>query len=199
MEKYLEAASQALDEVRPETLFTLKPGPKRPARVVARAVIGRFARRAWRRPLVGSELERLVGLYEKASKKGLDFEPAVKVSLKAVLASPHFLFRIERDKPGDEPYAISDYELASRLSYFLWSTMLDDELLRLAGQGKLRDPKVLETQVQRMVASPKFEEFALVRGPMAARARALHDSPARPPEVPRLHALAARRDGGRDG
>ncbi len=111
-------------------------------------------------------------LYDGATKRGASFEDAVKLTMKAVLVSPHFLFRIEREQTGDKPYQISDYELASRLSYFLWASMPDGELLGLAAKKKLRDPKILEAQVRRLIADPKVRcNGAKFRRAMAAYAR----------------------------
>ena len=85
---------------------------------------------------------------------------AVRTAMKALLVSPKFLFRIETDQPSKEPYPIGDYEMASRLSYFLWSSMPDDELFRLAAEKKLHDPKTLEAQVRRMIRDPKARALA---------------------------------------
>ena len=99
-------------------------------------------------------------LFSGATARGANFEDAVKQALKVVLVSPHFLFRIENQQKSAAPYLVNDWELASRLSYFLWSSMPDGELLNLAAKKKLRDPKILEAQVRRLIASPKFESFA---------------------------------------
>ena len=104
----------------------------------ARKVLAAFAHKAFRRPIRPDELTRLVKLYEVAEKQGDPFEDAIKLPLKAVLASPHFLYRVEAD-PADPAMvrSLSDHELAVRLSYFLWSTMPDAELLALADKGAL--------------------------------------------------------------
>jgi hypothetical protein len=127
-----------------------------PPREAARAIVTRFATRAFRRPVKPDEVDRLLALYDQADKEGERFENAVRAALEAVLVWPHFLFRVELDPPGSQPgtsYPIGEYELASRLSYFLWSTMPDDELFALAAQGRLRQN--LEAQVRRMLADPK--------------------------------------------
>jgi hypothetical protein len=105
-------------------------------------------------------VDGLLQLYDGAIKRGAAYEDAVKLGLKAVLISPAFLFRIESDgsKPGT--YPIDDYALASRLSYFLWSSMPDDALFRLAAEKRLRQPGVLEAQVRRMLRDPKASAFA---------------------------------------
>jgi hypothetical protein len=124
----------------------------------ARRILDRFAARAFRRPLAAGESDRLIALYDDARKKGKAFVPAVRQGLWSILVSPHFLFRVERDTPDrDEAGSVklTDWELASRLSYFLWSTMPDAALLDLAARGKLRDPAVLKEQARRMTADPK--------------------------------------------
>ena len=102
-----------------------------------------------------------------ARKQGDSFEEGIAAALEGVLVSPNFLYRIEHDQPaaaGHTAVPVSDYELASRLSYFLWSSMPDEELLRLARRGRLRQPAVLEAQVTRMLRDPKslalVENFA---------------------------------------
>ena len=124
----------------------------------ARKILDRFAARAFRRPLAPGESDRLIALYDDARTKGKGFVPAVRQGLWSILVSPHFLFRLERDTADrDESGSVrlSDWELASRLSYFLWSTMPDAALLDLAARGKLRDPAVLKEQARRMLADPK--------------------------------------------
>ncbi|NVB42580.1 DUF1592 domain-containing protein [Pseudenhygromyxa sp. WMMC2535] len=124
-----------------------------------RQVIDEFVTRAWRRPLTTAEVDDLMGLYATVETEGGEFEDALRLVLSAALTSPHFIFRVELDPtPEDlEPHPLSDYELASRLSYFLWSSMPDDELFALAREGKLQDQQVLEQQVDRMLADSKSE------------------------------------------
>ncbi|MEW6161657.1 MAG: DUF1592 domain-containing protein, partial [Verrucomicrobiota bacterium] len=142
----------------PEThrrIFTRQPGPNNQAEV-AREIIGNFARRAFRRPVASRELDRLMQLFQAADGQGETFEQSVKVALTAVLVSPHFLFRGELQPEPDNPKAvheINEFALASRLSYFLWSTMPDEELFALAEKKALR--KNLATQVKRMLRHPK--------------------------------------------
>src|SRR5690606_24481807 len=111
-----------------------------------RKIVGDMARRAFRRPVNDSELEPYLGLFAKSVSRGTSFNESLAGALQALLVSPDFLFRIENSGSPDEQIAgavrINDYEFASRLSYFLWSSMPDDELLSLADQGKLRDPEV---------------------------------------------------------
>jgi hypothetical protein len=125
----------------------------------ARAIVEKFTRRAWRRPIAPAEVDRLMGLYDTARAQGDGFEAGVKLALKATLISPHFLFIGEAPGAGapsprdSGPQPLDEFALASRLSYFLWSSMPDDELLDLAERGQLRAH--LPAQVKRMIASPK--------------------------------------------
>jgi len=117
----------------------------------ARAIIGSFAKRAFRRPVTTEEVDRLIKFFELAQKNGDSFEKSVKLALQAVLVSPHFLFR-ELPLSADVPkkaYEVDEFTLASRLSYFLWSSMPDEELFALAERGELR--KNLDAQVKRML------------------------------------------------
>jgi mono/diheme cytochrome c family protein len=122
----------------------------------ARAILTDFTLRAWRRPAHAEEVDRLMELYRFARSNGEDFHGGVKHAMKGVLVSSSFLFRGEPERDeANGLHQIGEYELASRLSYFLWSSMPDDELLQLAGAGRLRDN--LEPQVKRMLASPKAD------------------------------------------
>jgi mono/diheme cytochrome c family protein len=127
-------------------------------REAAKGVLERFARRAFRRPVVPDELGRLLALYDRGLKQGKSHAGAVRLALWSVLVSPHFLFRVERDSADRDDAGhvrLGDWELASRLSYFLWSTMPDDALFALAAKGRLRDPEVLRGEVRRMLADPR--------------------------------------------
>jgi hypothetical protein len=139
-----------------------EPPPDGKDVAAASMILRNFAHRAFRRPVVNAEVDRLVAIYKKARASGDAFEPALKLALQAVLVSPHFLFRIERDRPTDSPDGVADlgpYEVASRLSYFLWSSMPDDELLSAAARGKLLDEATLGEQTKRMLADPKAWAF----------------------------------------
>lgn len=133
-----------------------KPGEES---AVANEVFTRFAARAYRREVTPEEVERLTALVMTVMDDGAKFEEAVKVGLAAVLVSPHFLYRWEVDpeREGTEARSLNSYELASRLSYFLWSSMPDDELFALAAEDRLVDPEVLQAQTRRMLADPKAE------------------------------------------
>jgi hypothetical protein len=125
----------------------------------ARHIIENLATRAYRRPATPQEVQKLASLAALVQKKD-SFEESIRVVLEAVLMSPNFLFRIEQDQPAALPagagaYPVSDYELASRLSYFLWSSMPDDELMQAAAKRLLRQPSVLNAELQRMLGDPK--------------------------------------------
>jgi hypothetical protein len=141
-----------------DAICIAKPGKDLPERDAAKKVIARFASRAYRRPASDAEVTRLLGFYDKAIAKGGVFENGVRAMMKPVLVSPNFLFRLEQDRApqSDEKSSrVSDHELASRLSYFIWSSMPDDALFALADQNKLSDPGVLQSEVKRMLADPK--------------------------------------------
>ncbi len=167
----------------------------------AEAAIRAFATRAYRRPAEPGEVARLTRFVELAEQNGQPFEKGIQLAFEAALVSPHFLFRVEMDRnnPKREPFAInpvSEYELASRLSYFLWSTMPDDELFKLADAKSLRTD--LEAQVRRMLKGPQGEstdrEF---RRPMAPAAQP-RGRPARPKNVPDFQRTLAAGDAAGD-
>jgi hypothetical protein len=123
----------------------------------ATRILSTLARRAYRRPVTSDDVETLMGFYRSA-RAGGDFDNGIRAGLERLLVSPDFLFRIEADPAKVAPataYRLSDVELASRLSFFLWSTIPDEELLDLATRGKLADATVLEQQVRRMLADPR--------------------------------------------
>ncbi len=180
MEKYLAAAEQiaanavAGDKAgdkpgaHPESrrrIFLVAPGEKSSPDAAAEQILRRLATRAYRRPISNQELARLLKLVATARAQGDGFEGGIQLALQAILVSPHFLFRVELDPESNvmRPIrALNEYELASRLSYFLWSSMPDDELFDLAARGKLREN--LDGQVRRMLGDPKskalVENFA---------------------------------------
>ncbi len=121
-------------------------------------ILANLARNAYRRPVGQDEIDALKRLVKLAQESGDSFEQGIQLALKAVLVSPHFLFRIEHDPDPRDPlsaHPVNQYELASRLSYFLWSSMPDQRLLRRATDLELRDDAVMEAEVTRMLASPK--------------------------------------------
>ena len=122
----------------------------------ARRIIEPLAHRGYRRPVTKGELDELLSLVRMAQDRGDSFEGGIRVALEAILVNPNFLFRIERDPPGSGSiHRLSDVELASRLSYFLWSSMPDDELLGLAAQDRLHVPEVLHAQMRRLLDDPR--------------------------------------------
>jgi hypothetical protein len=126
-------------------------------------ILSTLARRAYRRPATREDVSSLLKFVDLALAEGQTVEQGIQLAIQAMLVSPHFLFRIERDPEPTDPtkvHNISDIELASRLSYFLWSSMPDDELLGLAETGELRTPGVLEAQVKRMLADERSAALA---------------------------------------
>ena len=141
-------------------LFGMEPGerPLRP-RIAARQILERLLPQAFRRPVEPGEIDRFLTLYDRAAERGDPYEERVKLALKSVLVWPEFLFRIEQkhSKPGI--YPLTSYELATRLSYFLWSTGPDQTLARLAEQDRLQDSKTLAAQVDRMLDDSRSRAF----------------------------------------
>ena len=126
-----------------------------------REVLGRFLRRVWRRPVGADETDRFMALFEKYRPEFPTFEDAMVEVLATALSSPEFLYLTQRapKDTAESPGRISELELASRMAIFLWSSVPDEELLRLAEQGKLREPKVLAKQVERMLGDPRASRF----------------------------------------
>jgi hypothetical protein len=146
-------------------LFTCKPpNPTSVAKESACAVeiLSAVARRAFRRPVTASDIKRPMEFYNDARQTGGDFNAGIRAGLARILASPKFVFRAEEDPvslAAGAPHRVSDLELASRLSFFLWSSIPDDELLNLATAGRLREPRVLEAQVRRMISDDRAESL----------------------------------------
>lgn len=162
VERYLRAAAQVVEKADAQIRGMLRAGSGAD-RDKARAFLSSFAPRAYRRPTAPAEIDRLLAFYDQAAKDGEALENAIKVPLQAILVSPDFLLKVEKDGPRDDPGGVrplTGHELATRLSYFLWSTMPDEELSRLADQGKLQDVAVLEAQARRMLRSPKAKELS---------------------------------------
>jgi uncharacterized protein DUF1592/uncharacterized protein DUF1588/uncharacterized protein DUF1587/uncharacterized protein DUF1585/uncharacterized protein DUF1595 len=163
LEKYLAAA----ERIAGEALAPKGEGRKRllPFEIVgeggrklpiAREALSRFAGRAYRRPATAAEVDRILALHAAGDSDG-GFEAGIRLAVTAILTSPHFLFRVEIDPQPESltPRALGDFELASRLSYFLWGSMPDDELFDLAGRGELAKGPVISAQARRMLADPK--------------------------------------------
>lgn len=125
----------------------------------AERILRQFARRAFRRPVTDQDIKPYLARVQAKLEQGYSFEQAMRVGLKAVLVSPHFLFLRERVGADGRSAALDDFALASRLSYFLWSSMPDEELLELAEQGQLNQPDTIRQQVERMLADPKAAAF----------------------------------------
>jgi mono/diheme cytochrome c family protein len=138
-------------------IFVCYPDSKNDETACATKILSTLARRAYRRPTTSEDVQTLLGFFNRG-RAARNFETGIRVALERVLVSPDFLFRIEADPEKIAPgtaYRVSDVELASRLSFFLWSSIPDDELLDLAIGGRLRDSKIFEQQVRRMLADPR--------------------------------------------
>ena len=138
-------------------ILTCRPTRQSDEPGCAQTILASLARRGYRRPVTAAEIQDLLGFYRQARSDGAAFEAGIEMALRALLVSPNFLFRIERDPAGippRTPYRVTDLDLASRLSFFLWSSIPDDELLAAAGRRTLAQPAVLERQVRRMLADP---------------------------------------------
>jgi hypothetical protein len=138
-------------------IFVCRPGAAADEPRCAGRIISSLARQAYRRPPTDADMAHALRFYEAARRDG-SFETGIQAALQYILASPHFVFRVEPDPPNlaaGTVYPIGDLELASRLSFFLWSSIPDDELLGLAARGRLKDRAVRERQVRRMLADPR--------------------------------------------
>jgi len=145
-------------------IFTCRPGPGVDEVACARRILTSLARRAYRRPVNEVDIEELLTFYQRGRNNKGTFEQGIEMAMRRVISGPEFVFRLESDPSNvapNTPYRVSDLELASRLSFFLWSTVPDPALIEVALQGKLKDPAVLDQQVRRMLADPKAE--ALVK------------------------------------
>lgn len=149
----------ATDTPSRRRIFVCHPGGSIREDLCARQIISSLARRAYRQTLAVQDLETLLQFYQSGKRDG-GFESGVELAIERILTSPRFLFRVERDPAeavAGTAYRVRDFDLASRLSFFLWSSIPDDELLELASQGKLKDPAVFDHQVRRMLADPKAQ------------------------------------------
>jgi len=153
--------SRPEDSVSVQKVFTCRPVNQDQFESCAREILAPLATRAYRRPVSDSDMDVLMSFFRDGASQGV-FEDGVELALRRLLADPEFLVRVERepdDVPEGEAYVLADLELASRLSFFLWSSIPDEELLNLASQGRLSDPEVLEEQVMRMLNDPKSESL----------------------------------------
>jgi cytochrome c551/c552 len=146
-----------------QKIFTCRPTVPAEERPCARQIISRLGGEAYRRPLSAGEIDRLMPFFEQGAGNARSqggFEEGVRTALEAILASPHFIFRLERTPDAASPggaYRVADLDLASRLSFFLWGTPPDEELQTVAAAGKLTAPGALEKQARRMLADPRAE------------------------------------------
>ncbi|MFT5320930.1 MAG: hypothetical protein ACI934_001077 [Pseudohongiellaceae bacterium] len=144
-------------------IFVCYPRESAEEKACANEIITNLAQRAFRRPLEQEDVDSLVGFFE-SSRLSQDFEASIKEAVSAILVSPHFIYRAEGGAQEGESILLSDLELASRLSFFLWSSLPDEELLTLANENKLSDPDILKTQISRMIADDRaktlVEDFA---------------------------------------
>ena len=140
-------------------IFSCQPSSTADEEPCARGILSTLMRRAYRRPVAADELDGPLEFFREGRAVG-DFEAGIGRALTSILVNPQFLFRVERDAESDGPYRIEDLELASRLSFFLWSSIPDDELLDAAIAGRLSDPAELERQAQRMLADPRSDNLA---------------------------------------
>jgi hypothetical protein len=154
------------DPVRPDhtetrdRILVCRPATAAEETPCARKILTTLASKAFRRPATAASLDGALAEYQ-AGRKGADFEAGIERGLQMILADPEFIYRIEEvpATQAAQSYAVSDLELASRLSFFLWSSIPDDELRTVAAQGKLRSPGMLSKQVKRMLADPRSSEF----------------------------------------
>ena len=141
-------------------LFVCRPHAAAEEAACARTILSNFARRAYRRPVGAEDLEAPLTFYKQAREHGADFDAGIRGGLARILTSPSFIYRIEHDPDAAAPgtaHPVSDVELASRLSFFLWSSVPDDKLLNLAAAGRLREPGMLDATVRRMIADKRAD------------------------------------------
>ena len=160
MERYLTAAEQAVAQADPARLHSEARAWYRSERGQVLKDLDAFATRAYRHPVDSEEMESITRLYDEARGRGAPVDLAFKGTVKGILVSPSFLFRVEHAESGTKPWKLNDYELASRMSYFIWSSMPDEELFRLADKRQLSEPAVLDVQVRRMLQDSKSRALA---------------------------------------
>ncbi len=166
MENYVEAAGVIVQAVYADAgarnrYLLAAPSAEVPAAQAARKVLRYWASRAYRRPVDKDELDRLVEIFRKETGKKKRYAEAMRMPLLAILLSSNFLYRAEIEKGASEAYRVDAYDLASRLSYFLWSSMPDQELFNVAREGKLHEPEALEAQVRRMLKDERARSLSM--------------------------------------
>ena len=165
LEKYLSAAKKVIASVylnpglKKRAIFAQPKTPKE-AEATAKKVLGFHATLAYRRRVSDEDLAPLMTAFKRGMQAKMSFDNALRAPLTALLINPRFLFRAEHNEVKKDEWKLNDFEIATRLSYFLWSSMPDRELFRLADAGKLSDPAVLKAQTLRMIASPKSTSLA---------------------------------------
>ena len=150
----------ARDTAALRKIFVCRPAAAKDEPACARTIVASLVKHAFRRPVTPADLTSLMAFYQAGRSEGGSFDDGIEAALQRVLADPEFVYRAEPEPAGmaaGKSYRISDLALASRLSFFLWSSVPDDELIDLAEQGKLKDPAVLEKQVRRMLADPRSQ------------------------------------------
>jgi len=153
----------ATDSISRAKIFVCKPASAAQETACARQIVGTLARHAFRRPVTAQDTDKLMAFYQDGYKDG-KFDVGIERAIERILADPEFVFRREAEPanlPAGKTYRISDLELASRLSFFLWSSIPDDQLINLASQNKLHDPAILEQQVKRMLADPRSDQLVI--------------------------------------
>jgi hypothetical protein len=165
MEKYMEASRHIVEALyaSPASLgkvLVAKPNKQVTPDAAAKTTLQFHASLAFRRPATDDDLRAMLSLFGKNLKAGMPYEQALRPCLQALLIHPAFLFRAETDQAGKSEWKINDFELATRLSYFIWASAPDRQLLRLASDGKLSEPAVLREQVTRLLADPRSEALS---------------------------------------
>ncbi len=168
IEKYMEAADLVLATLLPDGKGRSTPevqaarsrlllAPAKDGRAAASRIVRSVADRAFRRPVEDAELERYLSMFDRAQARGDSFEASLRLALKGVLLSPNFLFLLEPEPAAGGVYRLGPYQLGQRLSYFLWSSLPDADLLRAAGDGSLLEPDALRGQIRRMLRDPRSQ------------------------------------------
>jgi hypothetical protein len=144
-----------------QKIFACRPSGPNDEEPCVKQILSRLAGKAFRRPATAEDLESLLQYYQQGRFDG-GFESGIRAAIQAILAKPEFIFRFEREpaNTGNRNFEISDLELATRLAYFLWSTLPDDELIKVAAAGELKAPRILEAQVKRMLTDARSEALA---------------------------------------
>ena len=174
LERYLAAADAVVRQALPEEIttpqqretwrriFVASADSEGSERDAAGKILSLFLSRVYRRPATPQELSHALKQFQTARKTGVRFEASIKNVVRASLVSPKFLMKIETSRSTDQAYPIDNWELANRLSYFLWASMPDDELFRLAKENKLSDPAILASQVNRMLSVPPADTLGTI-------------------------------------